>query len=67
MYRELKIGELFALGDEMRDPLTGTWRPVPKQWIAGRYRFEMVGTVKYCRIKMRRPIYHIKESASENM
>jgi hypothetical protein len=53
-YRKLNIGEQFKTGDEMRNPNTGIWEPIPQQWVTTKCKYEMIGTIKNFHIIMRR-------------
>jgi len=55
-HRMLDVGEKYLQGDEMLNPNTNIWEPIPQQWIDGGYEYSLTGTVGRFEIKMRRKL-----------
>ena len=55
-YRSIEEGELYQIGDQMENPITGVWEPIPQQWIDRGLKHQVVGSIKNFNIKMRRPV-----------
>ena len=56
-YRFIEENELFIEGDEMLNPITGIWEPIPDPWLEKQTFFKNENTIKNFNIKFRRIIY----------